>query len=105
MDLTKDLQLYPHLFGSSTASAITPYPHEGEKEFISEPNEYYDLLTKLRIFYPWEEDKKLELFPEEISYQAKFQIIQDFATKLIKNIEDINPKYAKLVNKHFWDLI
>jgi len=35
----------------------------------------------------------------------KLQIIQEFATKLIENTEDINPKYAKLVNKHFWDLL
>jgi len=32
-------------------------------------------------------------------------IIQNFARKVIENSKNIEPKYAKLIDKHFWDLI
>lgn len=102
MDLAKGLLSYPHLFGSATVSVVNTSQQEGEQTLL--PSENHDLPEELQLFRSWEEDFTKNLF-EEIELYSKLQIIQEFATKLIENTENINPKYAKLVNKHFWDLI
>jgi len=102
MDFAKVLPSYPHLFGSATVSVIITSQQEEEQTLL--PSENHDLPEELQLFRSWEEDFIKDLF-EEIELYSKFQIIQEFATKLIETTEDINPKYAKLVNKHFWDLI
>lgn len=99
---TRDYPTHPHLFGSSTASEAIVSLYEKEQTLL--PSKNYDLSMELCLFHPWEEDFIKNLF-EEAELYSKFQIIQEFATKLIENTEDLNPKYAKLVNKHFWDLI
>lgn len=101
MDLAKALPSYPHLFGSATVSVVNTSQQE-EQTLL--PSENHDLPEELQLFHSWEEDFTKNLF-EEIELYTKFQIIQEFAAKLIENTEDINPKYAKLVNKHFWDLL
>jgi len=102
MELARELHSYPDLFGSATASISITFEQEEEHTLL--PRDAHDLPKKLQLFYSWEEDLFRNLF-EEIELYYRLQIIQEFATKLIENTEDINPKYAKLVNKHFWDLI
>jgi len=102
MALAKVLPSYEDLFGSATVTIGIVSQQEEEQTLL--PSENHDLPEDLQLFHSWEEDSIRNLF-EEVELYSKLQIIQEFATKLIENTEDINPKYAKLVNKHFWDLI
>lgn len=96
------LPSYVHPFGSDTISIVVASQQEEEQTLL--PRKIHELTQELHLFHSWEEDLIKNLF-EEAELYSKFRIIQEFATKLIKNTEDINPKYAKLANKHFWDLI
>jgi hypothetical protein len=35
----------------------------------------------------------------------QFKIIQSFASDLLENIKDLDPKFSRTVDNHFWDLI
>ena len=105
MELIRDLPKYPHLFGSSTASAVLPSLYEEENLYVFVPREYYDLPNELCLDYPWEEDLEIDFSSEEIIDIFKFQTIQSFATKLLENNRDINPEYAKIASEFFWDLV
>jgi len=41
--------------------------------------------------------------PEIMPPESK--IIQEFISNLVENMKDIEPEYAKLANKHFWELL
>ena len=34
----------------------------------------------------------------------RYNIIKNFASNIIENSQNIDPKYIKLINDHFWDL-
>jgi len=105
MELVRNLPKYPHLFGSSTASAVLPSLYEEENIYVFVPSEYYDLPGELRLDHPWEEDLEIDFSSEEINNLISFQTIQGFATKLLENTKDINPEFAKIVSEDFWDLV
>jgi len=33
------------------------------------------------------------------------KIIEDFISKLIENMEDMDPEISKLIDEHFWELV
>lgn len=105
MELVRDLLKYPLLFGSSTASAVLPDFYEEENLYVFVPKNYYNLPSELCLVYPWEEDLEIEFSSEEMNDIFKFQIIQSFASKLLKNTKDINPEFAKIASEYFWDLV
>jgi hypothetical protein len=41
----------------------------------------------------------------ESRINPKAQIIYELASKLIEKGEDLDPTFAKIVSKHFWDLL
>jgi len=105
MELVRDLLKYPHLFGSSTASAILPGFYEDENLYVFIPRNYYDLPSELCLVHTWEEDLEIDFLSEEINDIFIFQTIQSFATKLLENTKDINPEFAKIASEYFWDLV
>lgn len=52
-----------------------------------DPNPYYELLT----------DRS------RISYQI--EVIHSFVSKVLEESQDLDPKFAKVVDKYFWDLV
>lgn len=104
MELIRDHQPYLYLFESSTSSATMHLDHEREEDTLI-PKNNYDLTNKLNLYYQWEEDLTKDLFTEITDDYEKILIIQSFATKLLENLVDLNPKYKRLVSKHFWDLV
>ena len=43
-----------------------------------------------------------ELISEE---EAADRILSGFASKLLDNMEDLEPEYQKVVDDHFWELL
>lgn len=37
--------------------------------------------------------------------KKKTIILQKFASKLLKNLKELDSKYSELINENFWDLI
>ncbi|MBU1924920.1 MAG: hypothetical protein KKB82_03240, partial [Candidatus Omnitrophica bacterium] len=74
---------------------------EDIKSFLL-PSEYYEGNGTLDVTFPWEQENVLEKICED-KKEGVGAIIQ-FAAKLIKDMEDINPRYSKLINDNFWDL-
>ena len=105
MELEKSYIEYSQLFGSATASTFKYYLTEDIDAEMEPPSLIYIFPYELNLFKSWEKDSFHDLFLEYHMGQEQIQIIQNFASELLDNMEDLNPKYAKLVNRHFWDLI
>ena len=59
-----------------------------------------DLIASLA--YSWED---LFLSGNFLATVDKLSIIYNFASRFISNMEDLDPDFAEVINKHFWDLL
>jgi len=66
------------------------------------PFNNHPCVSSLQLNYSWEQANPLE-FQYDASYYHK-SVITKFASELIENMENISPRYGKLINKNFWDL-
>lgn len=37
--------------------------------------------------------------------EEQIKILEEFENKLIKNQEDLDPEFTKIIDEHFWELV
>ena len=94
----------PVLQGTNTKNAYTAIDREADK--ISDQD--YKYLEKLieSLKYPWEESfSGKNIFASSFDEIDKYNIIHSFADNLLKELHDIDPSFADIINEDFWDLV
>ena len=90
----------------STASALFIY-----SLLLTDPNiipsKFHNFGGPYLSKYAWEEEAKTVPYAlsEEQEILHKAEIIMEFASKLLHNSVELEPEFAKVVTKKFWDLI
>lgn len=88
---------YAGLFGSGTASAI--FTH------TAEPTGTYRAVVDIGLFSEeWTEPAGIS-FLVEYEDISRIDVIQQFASRLLSNLKDIDPAFARIAKEHFWDMI
>jgi hypothetical protein len=71
------------------------------------PSSYREVISPHLNRYSWE-SPSCDFYQnpwEQVSEDyRKMEIISNFGTKLIGDMEDLDPSYARIVSKKFWDL-
>lgn len=90
--------------GHTVTAAAWRYTQPGMDEYLTNHN-YYDIrdarapegmnLDYYQLSNETQPNREVELF----------KIIQSFASNLLENMKDLDPKFSRTVDNHFWDLI
>jgi len=90
---------YAELFGSGTASAV--YAHSA---LLAGPGIYKAIIDLNLFSEEWAEPGRVD-FLAEYEMRSKVDVIQQFASRMLSNLKDMDPAFAKIAKEHFWDLI
>ena len=104
MPTAEAIAYYPVLQGTNTKGAYTAIDREANK--ISEQDyKYFEKLVE-SLKYSWEESfSDKNIFASAFDEIDKCNILHSFANDLLKELQDIDPSFADVINKDFWDLI
>jgi hypothetical protein len=92
-----------NIAGSVTTAAVLCYAYLGNQCLFIPEQEYVE--TKA-ISMPANYDyNPYYTVLREGDINEQIETIHNFVSNLLENSQELNPNFAKTINKHFWDLV
>jgi len=89
--------------GTDTKNAYTVFDREANKI----PDQAYGFKKIIEsLKYSWEDTfPGKNIFASSFDEIDRYSILHSFANNLLKELQDIDPSFADVINEDFWDLI
>ncbi len=103
MPTTEAIAYYTILPRTNAKNAYTVFDREANK-ISDQEYEFEKLIESLK--YSWEDTfSGKNIFASPFDEIDKYNIIHHFADNLLKELQDIDPSFADVINEDFWGLI
>ncbi len=93
------------IYGVATAAVVFSYVPWGKYLTVPQEMEYFNETEKTKMSEYYNPDPYYLIYKYDSIILEQIEIIHQFVSTISENIQDLNPKFSALVDKHFWELV
>lgn len=97
-------RLTKSIYGVATAAVVFSYASWGKYITIPQEMPYFNEAEKTRMSEYYNPNPYYVIYEHDSIILEQVEIIHQFVSKISKNIQDLDPRFSDIINKHFWEL-
>lgn len=92
------------IVGIMPTAVVLTYMYLGNQSAILSPQKEHTMKAASDTQISYEYNPYYTILDECEVMQEQIKTIHRFVSKLIENMQDLEPQYSQLVDEHFWEL-
>jgi len=91
--------------GVATAAVVFSYVSWGKQITLPQEMEYFNETEKTKMSEYYNPNPYYFIYEHDSIILEQIEIVHQFVSKISENIQDLDPKFSDLIDKHFWELV
>lgn len=93
-----------YMAGVVSTAAVLLYGYLGNTQLLSPEKDYSTELSSVQMPSEFDHNPYYAIV-DGYSINDQIEIIHNFVSKILEESQDLDPRFSKAVDKHFWDLV